>query len=293
MFRVVGKPQLRRYCIALLLLTPVARAAADSTAAPAEAFLNRKLSEKLGTPRQTLETLCFAMDAYDKIPGMIADAVACLEVDARDGYVPGAIELLAIQMNEILDELSIPFTGVGGGSDGKPVVFYERDEIKIVLACGPDRLWRFDRATVARIPTMRLAFVARTKQRNAIRAQLQEGMEEPTATSVTFLEHAINGDFESAALRLDLSQIPAEERPSRAPLLAWKLACVIQRRGYVFRQAVPIEPDGPPFTLSADAVGRIVIERVRKPSGKDTWLFAAATVASIDAMFKAEKTKPP
>lgn len=276
----------------LLLLAPVSRAA-DVTADPAEAFRNRPLSEKLGTPRQTLETLCFAMDAYDKIPSMIADAVACLEVDAKDGYAPGAIELLAIQMNEILDELSIPFTGVGSGSDGKPVVFYEREEIKIVLACGADRLWRFDRATVARIPTMRMSLVARTKQRNSIRAQLQEGMEEPTATAVTFLEHAIEGDYESAALRLDLSQVPADQRPARGPLLAWKLACVIQRRCYVFRQAVPIEPEGPPFTLSADAVGRIVIERVRKPNGKDTWLFAAATVAAIDTMYQAEQKKRP
>lgn len=293
MLQVMRKHQQGRGLIAFLLVVfLLSGVMADESNNPAEAFRNRPFSEKLGTPRQTLETLCFALDAYDKVPSMIADAVACLELDAKDGYAPGAVELLAIQMNEILDELSIPFTGVGGGSDGQSVVFYERDEIKIVLARGADRLWRFDRATVARIPTMRMALVTRTKQRNLIRAQLQEGMEDPTATAVTFLEYAIGGDFESAALRLDLSHLPADQRSSRGPLLAWKLACVIQRRGYVFRQAVPIEPDGPPFTWSADAVGRIVIERIRQPNGKDTWLFAAATIAAIDAMYKAEQKKP-
>ena len=55
---------------------------------PAEAFAKRPLSEKLGTPRQTLETLCFALDAYEHIPAMIADAVSCLDINTKkDGYV--------------------------------------------------------------------------------------------------------------------------------------------------------------------------------------------------------------
>src|SRR5262249_5372227 len=152
--------------------------------------------EKLGTPRRTIETLCFAKVACDRgFPTMIEDAVACLAIDVKDGYPEGTPQLLALRLEEILDDLSYPFEGVSGGSDGKPVTFYEDKELQIVLARGTDGLWRFDKDTVRRIPAMRRAMLARTKQLNAIRAQMQAGLEDPTATIMSFLEHAIAEDY--------------------------------------------------------------------------------------------------
>ena len=98
-------------------------------------------------------------------------------------------------------KISLPFTAVGGGAAGRSIVFYDHANAHIVLARGADGFWRFDKATVARIPAIRLALVTHTKQQNALRAQLREGMEDPTATMITFLDHAVAGDIESAALR--------------------------------------------------------------------------------------------
>lgn len=289
-----GRRLLPGRCVALVLLVlPPLVNAAETPEARVQAYRDRPLAEKLATPRHTLETLCFAADAYERIPALIQDAVACLAIDAQDGYAPGAAELLALQMHDILDELSLPFTAIGRGADGQPVVLYEHDGLAITLARGSDGLWRFDRATVARIPTLRQAILARTRQRNALRAQLREGMEDPTATMTTFLDFAVAGDFHSAAARLDLGHLSPEQRRGRGPLLAWKLACLLQRRGYLFRQEVPVDPEGPPYTWSADAVGRITVERVRQPGGKDTWLFSRVTVDAIDTMWERERTRPP
>lgn len=259
----------------------------------AEVFRKRPLTEKLASPRQTVQTLCFAVDAYNRIPALIADAVACLEFDAAEGMEQGAAELLAIQLEEILDELSMPFNTLLGGGDGKPVIFYDEQPLRIVLVKGKDGGWRFDRATVRRIPAMHRVTSTRTANRRRLAAQFREGMEDPTATMTSFLEHAIAGDYESAALRLDLSAIPVEERRWRGPYLAWKLACVMQRRSYLYSQTIPVDAEGPLYTWSADGAGRIAVERVRQPGGKDTWLFTAATVAAIDTMWRADRDKLP
>lgn len=276
-------------CLALALaLAPEAGADEDR----AKAFRARPLAEKLGTPLRTLETLCFAVDAYDHLPEMIADAVACLDLGDKGDYPEGTPALMAIQLNEIIDELSYPFESVGRGADGKPVVFFNDKEVRVELIRCKDGLWRFSAETIARIPAMRLALVERAKQRNAARAQLREGMEDPMVTMVSFLDYAIAGDFSTAASRLDLSGVPPARRQTDGPLLAWKLACVMQRRGYLFRQSVPFESDGPPYTWSAGRVGRIMVERVRQPGGKDTWLFGRATVDVIDKLWERDKGRP-
>jgi MscS family membrane protein len=257
-----------------------------------EAFLKRPPAEKLAGPRQAIETLCFSVDALDQRPALIADAVACLDIDPREKLAPGTAELLAIQLEKILDELSLPFQTLIGGADGKPVVFHEEPGMHIALARGADGLWRFDRATVAGIPGMLRRMEERSKQRHKISAALREGMEDPTATLTTFLKFAVMGDFESAAQRLNLSAEPAQELVPRA-YLAWKLACVMQRRGYLYREDVPIDPEGLPYTWSADAAGRITVARVPQPGGKDTWLFTPGTVAAIETMWQQEKDRLP
>src|SRR5205823_518179 len=43
----------------------------------------------------------------------------------------------------------------------------------------------------------------------------------------------------------------------------------------------------PPFTWHADRDGRIVLERVHPPEGKDAWLFSRLTVANLERMYAA------
>ncbi|MBY0527788.1 MAG: mechanosensitive ion channel family protein [Gemmataceae bacterium] len=265
--------------------------AADPDGVRARAYLDRSLAQKLGSPRQTMETLCFAMDAYDVHKELIEEAVSCLDIDAKDGYSQETRALLASELYKILDDLSFPFESIPGGADGDPVTFYEDKDLRIVLTRGSDNLWRFDKTTVRNIMKMRQAISARVRQRNQARAQLREGLEDPTATMTVFLKHAAAGDYESSASALDLSSLKREDRPTLGPILAWKLACIIQRRGYVFGPSVPVEPDGPPYTWSLDTGGRIVVERVRQPGGRDTWLFSTSTVQSIDALWERDKVR--
>src|SRR5205807_2668149 len=108
--------------------------------------------------------------------------------------------------------------------EGDSFTLWQDQGARIGLAKGADGLWRFDRATVAHLPQLHRLMISRSKHRLAMRAQLREGMEDPTATMITFLENASAGDFVSAALRLDLSDVPLDQRPVHGPYLAWKLA---------------------------------------------------------------------
>src|SRR5262249_59898694 len=92
---------------------------------------------------------------------------------------------------------------------------------------------------------------------------------------------------------LDLSALSQEQRRQQGPALAQQLAFVLQRRGYVFRQEVPEQPDSPLYTWHADSNGRIALARVRQNDGKDAWLFTRQTVRNIPKMYAAVQAAPP
>src|SRR6185437_1395639 len=92
---------------------------------------------------------------------------------------------------------------------------------------------------------------------------------------------------------LDLSALSAEQRRREGPILAQQLACVIQRLGFMFRQEVPQRPDGPPYTWRASKNGRVALERIRQPDGKDAWLFTRQTVRNIPRLYAALQTAEP
>jgi MscS family membrane protein len=75
--------------------------------------------------------------------------------------------------------------------------------------------------------------------------------------------------------------------------LAQQLAFALQRRGFVFRQEVPEQPEGPAYTWHADEHGRIALDRVRQADGKYAWLFTRLTVRNIPRMYAAAAAAAP
>jgi MscS family membrane protein len=258
---------------------------------------DRPLAEKLRSPRETLQTLYYAVDVYDYFPSIIADAVACL--DLGDSMTPDSASaaLLAVQLECILTNLEVPLAGVPDRSDAEPVTFQLHEDRNkshdLVLRRGVDGLWRFDRATVDAIPSLHRIVQARQKNLQAERALLREAYTDPRATMRRFLVDALTGDFNAAAKALDLSALSSAERRDRGPALAQQLAFVLQRRGYTYTQLMPDNPNGPAFTWHADVDGRIILERVHPAEGKDAWLFSRHTVANLPKMYVAAQPAQP
>jgi MscS family membrane protein len=254
---------------------------------------DRPLAEKLRSPRETLQTLYYAVDVYDYFPQVIADAVACLDLGDLMPPDSASAALLAVQLEGILNGLDIPLAGVPDKPDGDTVTLHDAGGITVALARGADGLWRFDRPTVERIPAMRRTALARQKNLQAERAAVRENFTDARATMHRFIVDAYLGDFTAAARALDLSGLSAAERRDRGPALAQQLAFVLQRRGYTFSQLLPDNPAAPPFTWHADRDGRIILERVHPAEGKDAWLFSRHTVANVPRMYEAARHAEP
>ncbi len=253
----------------------------------------RPLTDKLRSPRETLKTLYFAVNLYDLFPQMMDDAVACLDLDGLQPRptTTDAI-MLALDLEYILQSLALPLCSVPDRGAGECVVLHEADGIKLTLCPGPDGCWRFDRETVQRIPALRRA-VRERHPRSADLAAFREGFTDPRTAMRQFISDVAHGDFYSAARALDLSLLNGPQRRHQGPALAQQLACILQRRGYFFRQEVPYQPDGPLYTWHADQDGRIALNRVRQPDGKEAWLFTRQTVRNIPRMYAAIQASEP
>src|SRR5262245_4463023 len=263
----------------------------DRLRSPYEA--DRPVAEKLRSPRKALETLYYAVILYDIFPEMIADAVACLDLDElRPRPAAAATAMMALDLENILDSLALPLSGVPDETAGESVVLHDSGEARLSMRRGADGGWRFDAKTLGRLPALRLAAAQRRRQRTIPRS-LREGLTDPRATMRQFLSDVVNGDFYAGARALDLSSLSAEQRHQQGPILAQQLAFVLQRRGFVFRQEVPDRPDGPPYTWHADPHGRLALERVRQADGKDAWLFTRLTVRNIPRMYAALQNGEP
>jgi MscS family membrane protein len=255
---------------------------------------DRPLQDKLRSPREALKTFYFAVTTYDLFPPMIDDAVACLDLEAVQP--PPAAEdaaRLALDLEYVLQSLALPLTGVPDQGAGEQVVLYDADGFRLSMRLGADGGWRFDAPTLARVATLRRAAQARPQPRAADLVALNEGFTDPRATLRQFVSNALRGDFYAAARALDLSALSNEQRRREGPTLAQQLAFIMQRRGYFFRQEVPYQPDGPPYTWHADKNGRLALERVRQPDGKDSWLFTKQTVRNIPKMYAAVGSAEP
>jgi MscS family membrane protein len=263
----------------------------DRLRSPYEA--DRPIADKLRSPRETLRTLYFAVSVYDLFPKIIDDAIACLDIDALQPR-PSAQDaaVMALELEQVLQGLALPLSSVPDRGAGGRQVLYEANGIRLALACGKDGGWRFDADTLAQLPALRRLVRERGRARPD-GAALREGFTDPRATLRQFMKDTANGDFYAAARALDLSTLSDEQRREQGPALAQQLAYVQQRRGYLFRQETPDQPDGPAYTWHADEHGRITLDRIRQPDGKDAWLFTRSTVRNIPKMYAAVKELPP
>jgi MscS family membrane protein len=255
---------------------------------------DKSFGELLRSPRETLKVLYYAAITYDLFPEMMEEAVACLDLDAltpRPAAADAAV--LALELEQVLHSLALPLSSVPDEPAGDAVVLHDADGFKLAMRRGADNGWRFDGDTLRRLPALRKAAREKGRQRAADLAALREGFTDPRATLRQFIVDVAYGDFYAAARALDLSRMSSEQRRQQGPALAQQLAYVMQRRGYLFRQEVPDTIDGPAYTWHADKHGRIALERVRQPDGKDAWLFTKQTVRNIPRMYEGVKDAAP
>lgn len=281
---------LRWLLICLVLIVAVNRGDAQP---PAKPLPNRAVADLLRSPRETIRTLYFSQIAYDFLPTIIDDAVACLDLSGHPGISDAEAVLMALDLEAILNDIDLPVNSAPEHPEGDTIVAYDSDGFRIVLQKGKDGLWRFDRETVGRIPAMKRTMLIRVRDRQSEVASLRPGFTDAGTTMRRFFIGVFGGDFYGAANALDLSGLPPEERRERGPFLAQQLAFVIQRRGWVYFQEVASNPLAPPYTWNADRTGRIMIQRVPQSDGKDAWLFSRQTIQALPRMYEAARNLPP
>lgn len=267
---------------------------------------DRPEADKLRSPRETLKTLYFAIINYDKFPEMARDAIACLDLPAQPRPSPDDAMMTCLSLEYVLQSLAIPLSSVPDradiptpvppgtrlvGAHDERYVLYDADGFKLSLCRGEDHGWRFDGDTLSRLPAMRRA--ARGRCPAASKVGLCEGFSDPRTSLRQFNSDVSHGDYYAAARAIDLSWMANDQRRQQGPVLAQQLAFVMQRRGYIFRQEVPELPDAAPYTWHADAVGRIAMDRVRQPDGKDAWVFTRQTARAVPRMYEAAQALPP
>lgn len=242
------------------------------------------------TPRETLETFCFAWDAIGKdIPGANDVAESCLQLP------PGATReeraQLVIFLGETIDLVSPPFVNVTANTKGDLAEASIDPSIPLTMERMKDGTWKFSAATLAKISASHQKMIERNLALQNQRAQMVEGQGDPTELTETFLGHCEAGDFESAALCLDLRGLPPSKRRTSGPLLAWKLAASIQRLGYIHSQDIPVDPVRPPYAWYTGPEGIVECKRIHLENQSDKWAFNKNTVSQIDSLWEKVKDR--
>jgi MscS family membrane protein len=286
--------------IALFLGSPAAPAQGLARGEPAAPAQDRKPDDPARwndrtTPRRTLETFYFAITGYDRSTGLIANAIDCLDLERLDPEMRERdAALLAHQLEFILNRQAIPLYSVPNHTEGDRVVLDEVAGQPIALARQADGRWRFDAETVGRIGRLRRLASDGQRAAQEVRAGMAEGRTDPNATIRTFAGAAMGRrDFAAAARCLDLSEIPPKLRAAEGAQMARKLAFVMQRCGFMFSQEVPNNPDGYRYVWHSNHRGRIMMERIRLPEGRDAWLFTRGTLRNLDALVEGFRLKAP
>ncbi len=254
--------------------------------------LNTDMVFSRETPRKLLETFYFAIEGADYRPELIGVAAQCLD---NRGFLGNAdqLALYAVNLGEILDFFSIAHIVGSEKPTSNTAVLLKDKGFHIVVKEIPGDGWKFDVETVSNIPEMRRELTAlRSTQVTSIKG-MAEGRNSPEATARTFRSALVKQDFIEGATCLDPNGHTSRRWALEGPGLARKLAFIIQRCGFLFLTELSNEPVGLRQTIFASPHGRITLDRVLLPEGKEAWVFDRTTVLSIPSIYEAIKKLPP
>ena len=213
---------MRSFRVATFLLLIVALPmTAQQPAARRTMMPELSLAAKLRSPRDTLQTLYYAVDVYDYYPAMIRDAVATLDLGPTMPADSASAALLAVQLESVLKSLEIPLGSVPDYTVGAAMTFHVPGESKdhpLTIELNlKDGLWRFDARTVDHIPALNRIVSARQKDLMAEREGLRENYTDARATMKRFMSDCYTGNFIAAAQALDLNKLSTAERRKARP----------------------------------------------------------------------------
>lgn len=254
--------------------------------------LNTDLVFSRENPRKLLETFYFAIEGADYRPELIGIAAQCLD---SKGFLGNAdlLALYAVNLGEILDYFAIAHIAAPEKPTSNMVILLKDKNFQIVLKEIPGDGWKFDVETVAAIPEMRRELTALRSTQVQSTKGMAEGRNSAEATARTFRSAIGRQDFLEGATCLDPSGHTTRRWALEGPGLARKLAYIIQRCGFLFVTELSNDPAGMRQTLFASPQGRITLDRVLLPDGKEGWVFDRTTILSIPTIFEAVKKTPP
>src|SRR5205823_4398305 len=124
----------------------------------------------------------------DLRPDFIDESLACLDIDPSDLQSHrGTAVLQAMHLNEILSKLDLPLYSVPDNNDKAEVALSDAKDLQVVLKQQPDKSWKVDRQTVARIAPMWQATLKGQHALQAVRAHMAEHRTDPEATMWRFM----------------------------------------------------------------------------------------------------------
>ncbi len=245
------------------------------------------------SPRATVRTFLIAMNLTEDDPHRIDEAVACLDLAALppEHRIGGR---LAFELEYILRSTNIPTWVIPDAMQDPICAIGENKDIQLLLRRKTDGRWLFDGKTLENLPKLRLALWQRAlaASQGKDHGDVQAEYRSPYALVHTFLDSIKNGDLDTAATCLDLTEIPGPARRIVGRSLAIKLKEVLDRAIFVIFQDVPDSSVGVPLEALVHKEGRIVAERQAAGDRKGQWLFNRATVRSIDRLYDAFESQP-
>ena len=243
------------------------------------------------TPREAVETFCFAWDALQSgVPEAMEVAQRC--IDYPPEATPNERARFVEMFGTILDLESPFFINLVATREKDTATLLRQGMFTLAFNSGSDGTWRLSRKSVAILPELYTRTLEHNQKLQVDRGSLVEGQGDPTELLVTFMDRASQGDFQGAAQCLDLSGIPAEKRRQTGAELARKLAASIQRLPYPHSQNIPVDPNHRPFTYQIMPAGAVVGQRIHQDGTQDRWQFSRQTVLEIEAIYAASRDHP-
>ena len=260
----------------------------------------------LRSPYHTVQRFFVSVGNAKNDSAAYADAMACLDFsqvdvtdfETRTDYVDNLYAILEhLRAIGQLDLKALPQTPEG---DAYPI---GDDPYQVILVRGMDGCWRFRARTVAGIPDMIARLEAERTQQKAESGEsagpaavappeMLRDTSSPQATLNLFMNAMNEQDLATAVTCLDLSQAMQADR-SVAEVLAGKLWLVLNRRKVIVLQEVPNDPESAaPYSVIKEEAGQVWINKQRRGPRAGEWLFTAASLREVDALYKEFEKKP-